>query len=121
MCADCALACGLPDIFARELQSQSLVGKTCEFCGNAASTRILYPGTEIYWCSDCGLEFGRVIMCLCQAERPDLIQRTKDGSPSLSFGCETKNRDLAWEEQLHRKAAQIVRERKRQDGRDKGS
>ena len=120
MCADCALACGLPDIIAQELQSQSLVGKKCEFCGQAASTRILYPGTEIYWCSDCGAEFGRVIMDLCQMERPDLIQLTDDGSPSLTLGCKTKNRDLVWEEQLHRKAAQIIKARRKQDGRDKG-
>ena len=120
LCADCVSACGLHGILA-QLQSQSMVGKKCEFCGQAASTRILYPETEIYWCSRCGLEFGVVIMDLCQAERPDLIQRTMDGSPSLVFGCKTKNRDLAWEEQLHRRAAQIIKERRRQDGRDIGS
>ena len=120
-CADCLSGCGLRDILARELQAQSLAGKKCEFCGHAASTRILYPGTEIYWCADCGSEFGHVIMDLCQAERPDLIQRTKDGSPLLAFDCKTMNRDLVWEEQLHRRAAQIIRERRRQDGRHKGS
>jgi hypothetical protein len=120
-CADCLSACGLGDILSQELQSQSLVGKKREFCGQAAYTRILYPGTEIYSCWGCGLEFGRVIMDLCQAERPDLIQRTKDGCPSLTFGCKTMNRDLVWEEQLHRRAAQIIKERRRQDGRDRGS
>jgi protein-arginine kinase activator protein McsA len=121
LCADCALACGLGGTLAQELQSQSMVGKKCEFCGQAASTRILYPGTEIYWCSGCGLEFGRVIMDLCQAERPDLIERTKEGCPSLAFGCKTRNRDLVWEEQLHRRAAQIIKERRTQDGPDEGS
>lgn len=122
LCVDCAAACGLRNILGKELQSQSLVGKNCDFCGHAAaSTRILYPGTEIYWCSSCGLEFGRVIMDLCRAERPDLIQQTNDGGSSLTLGCKTKNRDLVWEEQLHRRAAQIIRERRGQDGRDKGS
>ena len=105
---------------AEEFRSWLVVGKKCEFCRQAASTRIMYPGTEIYWCSDCGLEFVRVIMDLCQMERPDLIQLTDDGSSSLILGCKTKNRDLAWEEQLHWKAAQIIKERRKQDGRDKG-
>src|SRR5258708_7348236 len=118
-CVDCLSGWGLRDMLAQELQSQSLVGKKCGFCCQAACSSILYPGTEIYWCWDCVLEFGDVIMDLCQAERPDLIQRTEEGSRSLAFGCKTKNRDLVWEAQLHRRAAQILREKRRQDGRDK--
>jgi len=120
LCTHCASACGLSDIQAQEFHSWLIVGKKCEFCEQAASTRILYPATEIYWCSECGLEFGHVIMELCQMERPDLIQLTDDGSPSLTLGCKTKNRDLAWEAQLHRKAAQTIKKRRKQDGRDKG-
>ena len=119
LCKVCAAACGLPSTAAKEPEPWSVMGKKCEFCGQAAASRVVYPGTEIYWCSDCGLEFGRVIMDLCQSERPDLIQRKNDGSPSLTLGCNPENRD--WEEQLHRKTAQILKERRRQDGQDKGS
>src|SRR5437016_12898363 len=97
----------------------SVVEKECEFCGRAASSRVAYPATEIYWCSDCGLEFGCIIMDLCLSERPDLMRQTKDGSPSLILGCNPENH--AWEEQLHRKTALILKERRRQAGRGKGS
>jgi protein-arginine kinase activator protein McsA len=95
LCTECASACGLRDLQAGEFPSWSVAGKKCDFCGKAATTRIWYPSTEIYWCSDCGPEFGCVIIDLCQIERPDLIQLTEDGSPSLILGCKTKNRDLA--------------------------
>ena len=85
----------------------------------AAASRVVYPGTEIYWCSHCGLEFGRIIMDLCLCERPDLIQRKNDGSLSVILCCNPENH--AWEEQLHRKTAQILKERRRQDGYGEGS
>jgi protein-arginine kinase activator protein McsA len=34
---------------------------------------------------------------------------------------EAESWEAAWEEQLHRKAVQILKERRRQDGGDKGS
>ena len=52
-------------------------------------------------------------------EQPDLIQRTKEGSSSLILGCDPENH--SWEEEVHQKAAQTLKERRRQDGRDKGS
>ena len=119
LCNVCAAACELSSTVAKEPEPWSVVGKKCEFCGLAAYSRVVYPRTKIYWCSNCGLEFGRMIMALCLSERPDLIQRTSDGRPSLILGCNPENR--AWEEQLHRKTAQMLKERRRQDGRDKGS
>ena len=95
------------------------VGKRREFCGQAASSGVVYPGVKIYWCFDCGLEFGRIFSNLCISERPDLMQRTKEDSSFLSICCDPELQ--AWSEAANQKAVQILRERRRQDGRDKGS
>jgi hypothetical protein len=76
-------------------------------------------GGAIYWCFDCGLEFGRILTELMLSGRPDLMQRTKDESSFLSFCSDPELQ--AWSAAANQKAVQMLRERRRQDGRDKGS
>ena len=119
LCKDCASP-GFQNLDLKELELMSVIGKKCEFCGkDAFSGEMGAKGGAIYWCFDCGLEFGRIFSNLCISERPDLMQRTKEDSSFLSICCDPELQ--AWSEAANQKAVQILRERRRQDGRDKGS
>ena|SRR5436190_23763283 len=119
LCNGCASACGLPNIHPNEPESGLAHGTKCDFCGQSASSRVAYPKLQICCCTACGVQFGRIIIDLCLSERPHLIQRENDGSPSLSLGCNPEN--FAWVENLLRKTAQVLKQRRKQDGRDKDS
>ncbi len=121
LCNDCAPPIGIdlknPNL--EELEALSIVGKKCEFCGQAAFSGVTAARGAIYWCSDCGLELGRILVDLCLSEWPDLMQRSKEESSFLSISCDPEIQ--AWSEAANQKAVQILRERRRRDGRDKGS
>jgi hypothetical protein len=103
-----------------ELAKLSVTGKKCEFCGKGAySGQVAAGGGAIYWCFDCGLEFGRILGELTVSERPELMQRGKAATSFMSFLSDPELR--AWSEVSGRNGVQILKERRRQDGRDKGS
>src|SRR6185295_15495869 len=80
LCKDCAPP-GFQNLDLKELEALSVIGKKCEFCGkHAFSGEMGARGGAIYWCFDCGLEFGRILSDLCISERPDLMQRSKEQS-----------------------------------------
>jgi len=120
LCKECAPPTGLENLNRQQLEALSVVGKKCEFCGkDAFSGETLATGGAIYWCFDCGLEFGRIVTELLMSERPDLMQRSKEESSFLSF-C--SDRELqAWSAGASQKAVEILRERRRGDDRDMGS
>jgi len=122
LCPDCAPPAGfdLDKLDLKKIEALSVIGKTCEFCGrDAFSGQISAKGGAIYWCFDCGLEFGRILSDLVLTERPDLLQRSKEESSFLSF-CSDPGLQ-AWSEAASARAVQTLKERRRQDGRDKGS
>ena len=119
LCKDCAPANAVYNLDPKELEALSVVGKKCEFCGRKAFSGAMSAGTVLYWCFDCGLEFGRILAELCASERPDLMQRSKEESSFLSFCFDPELQ--AWGDAANQKAAQILRDRRQQDGRDKGS
>ena len=118
LCPDCAPPTGFMDL--KELEALSVIGKKCEFCGkDAASGAIGAKGGAIHWCFDCGLEFVRILSASLVSERPDLLQRSQEESSFLSFCADPGLQ--AWSEAASQKAVQTLKERRRQDGRDKGS
>jgi hypothetical protein len=120
LCKQCAPPTGIENLSWQQVEALSVVGKKCEFCGkNAFSGEMVAAGGAIYWCFDCGLEFGRILMELMLAERPDLMQRSKEESSFLSICSDPELQ--AWSAAANQKAVQMLRERRRQDGRDKGS
>ena len=122
LCKDCAPPMGfdLDNVDLMQIEALSVVGKKCEFCGrDAFSGEMRAGGGAIYWCFDCGLEFAGIFRDLLVGERPDLLQRSKDGSSFLSFCSDTELQ--AWSATANQKAVQTLKERRRQDGRDKGS
>jgi hypothetical protein len=122
LCKDCAPDIGfnLDKLDPKEIEALAVIGKKCEFCGrDAFSGQMSAKGGAIYWCFDCGLEFGRILSDSLVSERPDLLQRSKEESSFLSFCSDPGLR--AWSEAASQKAVHTLKERRRQDGRDKGS
>ena len=118
LCPDCAPPTGFMDL--KEIEALSVIGKKCEFCGREASSgQMSSKEGAVYWCFDCGLEFVRILSDSLVSERPDLLQRSKEGSSFLSFCADPGLQ--AWSEAGSQKAVQTLKERRRQDGRDKGS
>src|SRR5437868_13573303 len=72
LCEECAPATGFEHVSIEQLKAFSVVGKNCDFCGEAAVPgQISAVGGAIYWCSDCGAEFGQIVTELVKSERPD--------------------------------------------------
>lgn len=122
LCPDCAQPTGfdLRKLDWKEIEALSVIGKKCEFCGKEAfSGQISAKGGAIYWCRDCGLEFGQILSDSLVSERPDLLQRSKEESSFLSL-CSDPGLQ-AWSEAASQKTVQTLKERRRKDGRDKGN
>jgi hypothetical protein len=121
LCKDCAPFAGLDldKIDRKQVEALSVVGKKCEFCGKAAfSGEMRTDGRAVYWCLDCGLERGVILQDLLVAERPELLQRSM-GENSLLALC--SDPALAgWLASASERATQTLKERRRNDGRDKG-
>jgi hypothetical protein len=122
LCKDCAASIGFnldkPDL--KDIEALLVVGKKCEFCGrDAFSGQMRASGGAIFWCFECGLEFGGILMDLLVAERPDLLQQSREEISLLSFYSDTGLQ--SWSAAASQKAVQTLKERRRQDGRDKGS
>ena len=123
LCKDCAPQTGLDSLDSldpKEIEASSVIGKKCEFCGkDAFSGEMRTQGGAIYWCFDCSLELGRILSDLLVAERPDLLQRSKEETSFSSFYSDTGLQ--AWSGEACQKALQTLKDRRRQDGRDKSS
>src|SRR5262245_58431476 len=122
LCKECAPPMGfdLDKLDLKQIEALSVVGKKCEFCGrDAFSGEMRAGGGAIYWCFDCGLEYGGILRDLLMAERPELLQRSKEESSFLSFCCDTGLQ--AWSASASQRATQTLKERRRQDGRDRSS
>ena len=119
-CSDCSPPIGinLKNLDLKEIEALSHIGKKCEFCGKTAFSGVTSAKGAIYWCFDCGLEFGRIFSDLCISEQPDLAQRSREASSFLAIYSDPEFQ--AWSETVNQKAVQILRERRQQDGRDKG-
>ena len=122
LCKGCASPTGfdLDKLDLKQIEALSVVAKKCEFCGREAFSGEMHAGGgAIYWCFDCGLEFGVILRDLLATERPDLLQRSKEESSFLSF-CSDQGLQ-AWSASANQRATQTLKGRRRQDGRDKGS
>ena len=122
LCKDCATSTGfdLSKLDMKQIEALSIIGKKCEFCGKEASSgEIRAGGGAIYWCFDCGLERGVILRDLLIAERPELLHRSKEESSFLAF-CSDPTLQ-AWSASAGERATRTLKERRRQDGRDKGS
>ncbi len=121
LCKECAPPTGfdLDKLNLKQIQALSVFGKKCEFCGRDAFSGEIRAGFgPIYWCFDCGLERGVILRDLLVAERPDLLQRSKDESSFQAFCSDSTLQ--AWLASASERATKTLRERRRQDGRDKG-
>ena len=112
-CSDCAPPVGLPSLDPKKLAALSVTGKKCEFCGRDAASGTIDAGGAIYWCSDCGMEYSRILAELCASERPDLVG-DPEASTFVAFCSVPELR--AWSEQASRKVVKIMRERRQQSG-----
>ena len=122
LCKDCAPDTGFDfsKLDMKQINALSAIGKKCEFCGrDAVSGEMRAGGGAIYWCFDCGMERAVIFRDLLLAERPDLLQRSKEESSFLSFCSEAGLQ--AWSASASERATETLKKRRRQDGRDKGS
>jgi hypothetical protein len=122
LCRDCAppMALDLEKLDLKQIEALSVVGKKCEFCGrDAFSGEMSAGGGGIYWCFDCGMERGVILRDLLIAERSDVLERSKEESSFVSFFSDAGLQ--AWSASASERATQTMKERRREDGRDKGS
>src|SRR6266436_918845 len=119
LCKDCAPFTGidLDKLDLKDIEALSVVGKKCEFCGkDAFSGEMCRTGGATYWCFNCGTELMRIVMELLMAEHPEFLHRSKEDSSFLAFCSDP---DLqAWSEAANQKAVSILKDRRKQDGRD---
>ncbi len=122
LCKDCGTeVTGLPSLDPSRLVALSVIGKKCEFCGKDADSGEMRAGGggAIYWCFDCGAEYGRIFAELLMSEHPEFMERGKAQNSFLAFSSDPRLQ--AWSAEAGRKAVQILKERRRGDGRDKAS
>jgi len=113
-CKVCAPPTGYEGLSLEEIMALSVVGKKCEFCEQDATSGVREPDNTIYWCSDCGLERGRIISRLLASEHPEWNERFKVGDSDLSE--DFKAEFMAWAITAGQKAIGILRDRRRHDG-----
>ncbi len=70
----------------------------------------------IYWCFDCGAEYGRIFAELLMSEHPEFMERAKAQSSFLALGSDPHLQ--AWSAEVGQTAVQILKQRRREDGRD---
>jgi protein-arginine kinase activator protein McsA len=91
-----------------EFQNFSLLGKTCEFCGQpAVSGEMTGPGSRTYWCLDCGAELG----CIMSESLASLVQKSRDFSSCLGFVHDPGLQ--GWAQAATANAVSMLKERKR--------
>jgi len=115
-CKDCTPP-AVVDFDLESVKRPPIIRIKCEFCGGSACSGGIIPGTEtIYWCFDCGRELVTILLELLKSERPELM-RTTDVSKFRALSRDAELRD--WFATASHRSVQMLRERRRQDGRDK--
>ena len=134
-CKDCTPP-AVPDADLESVKRLPIIRIKCEFCGGNACSGGIIPGANsamyspawfvsasgkipasgtIYWCFDCGRELMTILLELFQKERPELMRPT-DLSKFLALSRDAELRD--WFATASRRSVQMLRDRRRQDGRD---
>lgn len=120
LCTDCAEPMGMKTLDHEQLARMSIIGKKCEFCGKEASSgEFITKDNAIHWCFDCGLELFQIVAGLMVAERPDLMEASAAQTSVLSLFCDAKLRAVSTA--MLQKAAQQLRDRRRQNGCENGN
>jgi hypothetical protein len=122
LCKDCAPPIGfdLDNLNLKEIEALSVVGKKCEFCGkDAFSGETRRTGGATYWCFNCGTELMQIVTELLMAEHPEFLHRSKEDSSFLALCSDPELQ--AWSEAANQKAVRILKDRRKQDDRTKGS
>jgi hypothetical protein len=110
LCEECAPSIGFESFSIEQLKAFSVAGKKCDFCGEAAvSGQISAGGAAIYWCSDCGTQFGQVVTELVKSERPDLVRPNMEEPGFQAYCMDSKLQ--AWATLVTQKAVRILKER----------
>ena len=102
----------------KKSEALTVTGKRCGFCSGRARFGRIVTGRAVCWCSDCDKELRRIIVDLCIAERPHLMERVEG---TVTFMLRDSPEVRAWLEGANLKAIEILKKRRRQDRRDKGS
>ena len=119
LCKHCAvLSFGLHTLVWKKSGALLVTGKRCAFCRRRARSGRMVAGRAVYLCSDCGEELGSIIVELCVVERPHLTERVEG---TVTFMLRDSPEVRAWLEGANLKAIEILKKRRRQDRRDKGS
>src|SRR5947209_2618564 len=119
LCKDCAPG-GIADLDLENAKALSIIGKKCHLCVAEADSGELVPGGgATYWCFNCGAERMRIATELLRTERPDFLQPSKG---PVSFLSSISDSDFqTWAQAASRRSVQLLKEKRRQDGRDQGS
>jgi protein-arginine kinase activator protein McsA len=122
LCKDCAPLTGidLDKLDLEDMEALSVVGKKCEFCGrDAFSGEMRRTGGATYWCFDCGAELMRIVTELLMAEHVEFLRQSKEDSSFLAFCSDPEFQ--TWSEAANQKAVRILKDRRKQEGRDESS
>lgn len=109
-CGNCAPpSLGALDHKGAMAEARSMLEEKCELCGAQAYAHLEFAGSEaIYLCFGCESERMSIVMESLKTERPDLA-RTKDAGSIYADPVSS------------RRSIQLLKERRREDGRDKQS
>ena len=119
LCKHCAvISFRFHTLVLKKTEALSVTSKRCKFCGRRARSGRVVAGRPVYLCADCGKELGRIIVDLCIAERPHLMERVEG---TVTFMLRDAPEVRAWLTAANLKAIEMLRKRRRQDRRDKGS
>jgi hypothetical protein len=120
LCKSCAApSLGLPGFDEEDLKAYSVDGKRCEFCGSDAVSGVGRPKGTVYWCMLCGMEFSRIVAEIFTSERPDLLKKLEGADSYFSIMSDPELQ--AWSEEVNERALKILKERRREDGRDQSN
>jgi hypothetical protein len=116
-CKSCAPTTGFEGLSLEEIKAFSIIGKKCDFCGEDATSGVGSPrSTSTYWCGDCGWERSLILMELSTSEHPELTQQMTGAHSFLSTCFDPEY--MAASNDISQKATRLLKERRRQDGRD---
>jgi hypothetical protein len=117
LCPDCATAVGLTRLTPGAFPTSAAAGKKCEFCDtNAWSGHINQDGRPTYWCFACGREINRFFQYLVMSEPPAKLRNNPQAISPFSLCADPEIQ--AWSVTAIQKAVQMLKEQRRQDGRD---
>ena len=74
-------------------------------------------GSAIYWCFDCGAEYGRILAELLMFDHAEFMEQGKQLGSFLAFSTDPQLQ--AWSVEVGQKAMQILKERRPGSDRDR--